>query len=211
MGRSCACVSASQKALVQVPRNAPMPPVAPANFATASFAGVGGASQNTDLDEPALTLEGQLKMPSVAQEMSTSIVNKLTDNPAAVNDASLFALPTSAFSSNQVPVDGMTLQPISPTDNLVNLEEASTDPSLLRLPTEAVDRTTQLQQQMLLTAADSAPLTESASMFAAPTSAFSPEQVPLDGMMQTPAFDPSTFSALQQSERHLLRQGGTHW
>lgn len=194
------------KALMQVPQKAPMPPVAPASFAMASFTGLEGAAENAGFDEQALPMEGQLTMPSVAQEMSESIVNKLTDNPASVNDASLFALPTVPFSSDQVPGNGMTLQPMPSTDNLVSLEEASTDPSLLKLPAVSLDRTI----QPLPPAADSVPFVWDSNGFAAPMAALSPEQVPVYGMMQTPGFDPSTISALQKSERRLLRQGGAH-
>lgn len=60
-----------------------------------------------DLDnEPAVPAEGQLEMPSIAQQLSQSLAEKLEANPAAVEDASLFSVPQVPFSANQVPVDG---------------------------------------------------------------------------------------------------------
>jgi len=57
-------------------------------------------------DEPAVPLEGQLEIPSIAQQMSQSLAEKLANNPAAVEDPSLFSVPQVPFSDQQRPVDG---------------------------------------------------------------------------------------------------------
>jgi len=66
-----------------------------------------------DLDtEPAVPAEGQLEIPSLSQQMSDQLAEKLESNPAAVEDASLFSVPQVPFTAEQTPVDGME-QPAS--------------------------------------------------------------------------------------------------
>lgn len=84
---------------VQPTLPAPPPPVA--FSAEEHVEGLG----NID-DEPAVPLEGQLEIPSIAQQMSQSLAEKLDRNPAAVEDPSLFSVPQVPFSSEQRPVDG---------------------------------------------------------------------------------------------------------
>jgi hypothetical protein len=57
-------------------------------------------------EEPAIPAEGQLEVPSLEQQMMSSLAEKLEGNPAAVQDASLFAVPQVQFRPNQLPVDG---------------------------------------------------------------------------------------------------------
>jgi len=60
-----------------------------------------------DDEEPAVPAEGELEIPSIEQQMTNNLAEKLESNPAAVNDPSLFVVPTVPFAANQVPVDGM--------------------------------------------------------------------------------------------------------
>merc|ERR1719453_1245176 len=61
-----------------------------------------------DIDtEPPVPTEGQLEVPSVEQQLTQQLAEKLESNPAAVQDSSLFAVPTVQFSAEQTPVDGM--------------------------------------------------------------------------------------------------------
>merc|ERR1719215_953153 len=79
----------------------PAPPPPPASNDEEHVEGLG----NID-DEPAVPLEGQLEIPSIAQQMSESLAEKLDRNPASVEDPSLFAVPQVPFSDQQRPVDG---------------------------------------------------------------------------------------------------------
>lgn len=63
-------------------------------------------------EEPAVPTEGQLEIPSLEQQMTSQLAEKLASNPAAVQDASLFAVPSVPFNADQHPVDGME-QPAS--------------------------------------------------------------------------------------------------
>jgi len=80
----------------------PAPPAPVAMSAEEPVFGLG----NIGDDEPAVPLEGQLEIPSIAQQMSQSLAEKLTDNPGAVEDPALFSAPQVPFSSEQRPVDG---------------------------------------------------------------------------------------------------------
>lgn len=107
------CISIKQKAeqdeklaasrTVRAVRPAlPAPPAPPGMTAEEPIEGLG------DIDtEPAVPTEGQLEVPSVEQQLTEQLAEKLEGNPAAVQDSSLFAVPTVQFSAEQAPVDGM--------------------------------------------------------------------------------------------------------
>lgn len=62
---------------------------------------------DVDDDEAGVQADGQLKVPSLEQQMTASLAEKLESNPAAVEDPSLFAVPNVPFQAEAVPVDGM--------------------------------------------------------------------------------------------------------
>lgn len=60
---------------------------------------------NEGPEEP-VAQEGQLEVPSVEEQMTANLAEKLESNPAAVQDASIFSAPAVPFSADQTPVDG---------------------------------------------------------------------------------------------------------
>lgn len=58
-------------------------------------------------DSPAVPSEGELEVPSLEEQMTANLAEKLDANPGAVSDPALFSAPTVPFSADQVPVDGM--------------------------------------------------------------------------------------------------------
>jgi len=88
-------------------------------------------------EEPAVPSEGQLEVPSIEQQMTDQLAEKLEGNPAAVQDPSLFAVPKVPFSADQVPVDGMekpasfdlsTISALQTDNRQGNLRHASLQP-----------------------------------------------------------------------------------
>jgi hypothetical protein len=71
------------------------------------IAGIGDTA-----DEPAAPTQGTLEVPSVEQQMTANLAEQIERNPAAVQDASMFAVPAVPFTADQVPMDG-TQQPQS--------------------------------------------------------------------------------------------------
>lgn len=64
------------------------------------------AGLEPEVEEPAVPSEGELEVPSIAQQMTADLAEKLAANPAAVQDASLFAVPQVPFTAEQLPRDG---------------------------------------------------------------------------------------------------------
>lgn len=62
-------------------------------------------------EEPAVPAEGQLEIPSLEQQMTANLAEKLASNPGAVEDPSLFAAPAVPFGANNKPVDGTEVMP----------------------------------------------------------------------------------------------------
>lgn len=89
--------------------NAPPPPSATVSFMKAST--IAGLAPEDQYEEPAVPSEGQLEVPSLEQQMTASLAEKLASNPSAVEDASLFAVPQVPFSPQQLPVDGTEQMP----------------------------------------------------------------------------------------------------
>jgi len=85
---------------------APPPPTAHFALQKADVAGL-----EDEVEEPAVPAEGQLEIPSLEQQMTDSLAEKLASNPQAVNDASLFSVPSVPFTDQQLPVDGMQAPP----------------------------------------------------------------------------------------------------
>lgn len=84
-----------------------MPPTLPAAQPPAGMDTEEHVDGLGDLDnEPAVPSEGQLELPSHEQQMIQSLAEKLENNPAAVQDPSLFSVPAVPFSDQQVPQDG---------------------------------------------------------------------------------------------------------
>jgi len=77
---------------------------APVSFGLMNRNSIAGLED--EVEEPAVPSEGELEVPSLEQQMTASLAEKLSANPAAVEDASLFAVPQVPFSSEQMPRDG---------------------------------------------------------------------------------------------------------
>jgi len=91
------------KMLVQpVLPNAPPPSTVSFSISKASIAGL-----EPEVEEPAVPAEGQLEVPSIEQQLTANLAEKLGENPAAVQDPAIFSVPNVPFTAQQAPMDGM--------------------------------------------------------------------------------------------------------